>query len=423
MFRACTENQSNAPLVNQSAKNPLTTIETPHREHTPPYVETSPRVGDSILVASEKLDNKNVLACKAQEALFMANFYVELSDECIASTEDAPTFGETVSIRTAELFLAPSTSCLHQDNSNDYQSLEKKQDANYPDVLSSATTRIPVTSLLNTTAKSATPTHPPQSPIPQTPSSPPLNSDTLSANFSNDTFADLRRTTQSSSSSRCGTSNIEAMRVGQHHLQFDKELAMEHERCNAACWRFNDGANPNRGFSEDERRRLFWDILRPKRLYPPLVSSTTPSAHANCDVVVEAPFNCEYGHNIHIGQNVSIGRNCTILDACEVSIGDRCVLGPNVSIYTASLSTDPEIRARNMGSNQARPIIIEEDCWIGGGATILPGRTIRKGSTVGAGSVVTKVCSHARMRWIVPSSTNKIRTLRPTLSFAVTRHG
>ncbi|KAJ4143654.1 hypothetical protein NW765_000802 [Fusarium oxysporum] len=37
-----------------------------------------------------------------------------------------------------------------------------------------------------------------------------------------------------------------------------------------------------------------------------------------------------------------------------------------------------------------KPITIEQDCWIGGGAIILPGRTIGKGSTVGAGSIVTK---------------------------------
>jgi acetyltransferase-like isoleucine patch superfamily enzyme len=89
------------------------------------------------------------------------------------------------------------------------------------------------------------------------------------------------------------------------------------------------------------------------------------------------------------------------IHACEVSIGGRCVLGPNVSIYTVSVSTDPEIRARNMGLKQARPIVIEEDCWIGGGATIIPGRTIQKGSTVGAGSVVTKVCTQTRYAVIV----------------------
>lgn len=35
-------------------------------------------------------------------------------------------------------------------------------------------------------------------------------------------------------------------------------------------------------------------------------------------------------------------------------------------------------------------ITIEDDCWIGGSSILLPGVQIGRGSTVGAGSVVTK---------------------------------
>jgi acetyltransferase-like isoleucine patch superfamily enzyme len=109
------------------------------------------------------------------------------------------------------------------------------------------------------------------------------------------------------------------------------------------------------------------------------------------NVVVEAPFNCDYGYNISIGQDVAIGKNCTILDTCEVKIGDRCNIGPNVNIYTATLPVDPKRRLGSRGPNLGRKITIDSDCWIGGGVTILPGRTIGKGSTVGAGSIVTRV--------------------------------
>ncbi|KAG7113110.1 Nodulation protein L like [Verticillium longisporum] len=88
--------------------------------------------------------------------------------------------------------------------------------------------------------------------------------------------------------------------------------------------------------------------------------------------------------------NAIVGRNCTIIDTCEVKIGDNCHIGPNVSIYTATLPIDPKRRMGSKGPQLGRAITIEQDCWIGGGAIILPGRTIGKGSTVGAGSIVTK---------------------------------
>jgi len=36
------------------------------------------------------------------------------------------------------------------------------------------------------------------------------------------------------------------------------------------------------------------------------------------------------------------------------------------------------------------PVTIEEDCWLGTGAIVLPGVSIGRGSIIGAGAVVTK---------------------------------
>ncbi|KAI9738526.1 MAG: Maltose acetyltransferase [Claussenomyces sp. TS43310] len=185
----------------------------------------------------------------------------------------------------------------------------------------------------------------------------------------------------------------EQMLLGSHYYPFDRELVLERERCNAACWRFNSSTNPNNGVSPEERARLFRDILQPNihiNISPTEKSPVSPAGQVGNNVVVEAPFTCDYGYNIHIGQDVAIGKNCTILDTCEVAIGDRTVLGPNVNIYTATLPVDPKRRLGSRGPHLGHRIVIEEDCWIGGGVTILPGRTIRKGSTVGAGSIVTR---------------------------------
>ncbi|KAF7882682.1 uncharacterized protein EAF02_006045 [Botrytis sinoallii] len=184
----------------------------------------------------------------------------------------------------------------------------------------------------------------------------------------------------------------EEMLAGRHYFPFDKELVLERERCNTACWRFNNSTNPNNGVSPEERARQFRDILQPRDhvISPTQATPVTPVGKVGDNVVVEAPFTCDYGYNISIGQDVAIGKNCTILDTCEVKIGDRCNIGPNVNLYTATLHIDPKRRLGSRGPNLGRKIIIQEDCWIGGGVTILPGRTIGKGSTVGAGSIVTR---------------------------------
>jgi acetyltransferase-like isoleucine patch superfamily enzyme len=181
------------------------------------------------------------------------------------------------------------------------------------------------------------------------------------------------------------------MLAGRYYFPFDKELVLERERCSAACWRFNNCIYPNSMVTPEERSKLFRDILRPldQVVSPSEVSPLAPGDN----VVIEAPFRCDYGYNITIGQNVAIGKNCTILDTCDVVIGHRCNTGPNVNIYTATLLVDPCKRLGTRGPSLGRKVTIESDCWIGGGATILPGRTIGKCSTVGAGSIVTRVSS------------------------------
>jgi maltose O-acetyltransferase len=103
---------------------------------------------------------------------------------------------------------------------------------------------------------------------------------------------------------------------------------------------------------------------------------------------IEPPFYCDYGYNIKIGKHVFINYNCCILDGTLVKIGDNCMFGPNVQIYTA---THPlEYEARNSGQEFAKPISIGNNVWIGGNATICPGVTLGDNVVVGAGAVVTK---------------------------------
>ena len=103
------------------------------------------------------------------------------------------------------------------------------------------------------------------------------------------------------------------------------------------------------------------------------------------DVYIDIDFHCEYGKHIHIGNKVIINMNCTFVDNNIIEIGDNVLIASNVQIYTATHSTK-----EGFCRTYALPVKIEDHVWIGGGAIILPGVTIGKGSVIGAGSVVTR---------------------------------
>ncbi len=116
-------------------------------------------------------------------------------------------------------------------------------------------------------------------------------------------------------------------------------------------------------------------------------------------VWVDIDFHCEYGINIHTGNDVIINMNCTFVDNNRIDIGSNVLIASDVKMYTATHSTrvaertaTPEQREASGGFcvTLSRPIKIEDDVWIGGGAIILPGVTIGRGAVIGAGSVVVK---------------------------------
>lgn len=103
---------------------------------------------------------------------------------------------------------------------------------------------------------------------------------------------------------------------------------------------------------------------------------------------IEGPFFCDYGANIYIGDHVFFNFNCIILDTMPVTIGDHCMFGPGVQIYTP---LHPMSAAeRDTGLEYAKEVVIGKSVWVGGNVTILPGVHIGDGCVIGAGSVVTR---------------------------------
>ena len=101
-----------------------------------------------------------------------------------------------------------------------------------------------------------------------------------------------------------------------------------------------------------------------------------------------SPFTCDYGNNIVLGKNVFINSNCYFTDGAKITVGDNVFIGPSCGFYTANHPLDDE--TRKQGIEQALPILIGNNVWLGGNVIVLPGVKIGDGCVIGAGSVVTK---------------------------------
>jgi maltose O-acetyltransferase len=150
------------------------------------------------------------------------------------------------------------------------------------------------------------------------------------------------------------------MLAGELYRPGDPELVEARRRCRALLLRLRDG--------EDVLDELL--------------------GHRGAGAHIEAPFACDYGTNISLGEGAFVNFNAVFLDCAAITIGERAQIGPAVQLLAADHPLDPDARRR--GLENASPIDIGPDTWIGGGAIVLPGRSVGANSVIGAGSVVTK---------------------------------
>ena len=92
--------------------------------------------------------------------------------------------------------------------------------------------------------------------------------------------------------------------------------------------------------------------------------------------------------DVIIGSHTRIGLHNTIIG--PVTIGDHVNLAQGITVTALNHNfTDCHKRIDEQGV-ATKPVIIEDDVWIGTNAVILPGVTIGHHSVVAAGAVVTK---------------------------------
>lgn len=108
-----------------------------------------------------------------------------------------------------------------------------------------------------------------------------------------------------------------------------------------------------------------------------------------------------HGGDISIGDWCYIGEGARVWSSESVHIGNRVLISHNVNIFD-SLTHPLNARRRHaqfkaisqFGHPRSmdlseRPVILNNDVWIGANACVLRGVTIGEGAIVGAGSVVT----------------------------------
>ena len=92
--------------------------------------------------------------------------------------------------------------------------------------------------------------------------------------------------------------------------------------------------------------------------------------------------------DVIIGDHTRIGLHNTIIG--PVTIGHHVNLAQGITVTALNHNfDDPKKRIDEQGIS-TKPVVIEDDIWIGANAVILPGVTIGHHTVVAAGAVVTK---------------------------------
>jgi len=123
---------------------------------------------------------------------------------------------------------------------------------------------------------------------------------------------------------------------------------------------------------------------------------TDSSVHMYCFIT---------GNNIMIGNNTVINRQTYLDGRFPLKIGNNVNISHQVLIHT--LTHDPQAPDFR---GVAKPVVIEDDTWIGTRVIILPGVTIGRGAIIGAGAVVTKNVSEYAIAVGNPAREIKKRT-------------
>ena len=108
-----------------------------------------------------------------------------------------------------------------------------------------------------------------------------------------------------------------------------------------------------------------------------------------CGKKVNIEKGATFSAKASLGDYSGFGINARIHGAC--TIGKYVMMGTDVVIFSHNHAFDrTDVPMMQQGFQEERPVVIEDDVWIGDRVIILPGVHVGEGSILAAGAVVTK---------------------------------
>ena len=153
----------------------------------------------------------------------------------------------------------------------------------------------------------------------------------------------------------------EKMLKGVIYDSSDKQLVEMRKKSHRLCKQYNDT------FEDEEEKRS------------KLIAALLPGCKKG--LYLQGPIQFDYGVFTSYGENCYANFNLVILDCCEVTIGNNVFFGPNCTVATPihpMCADERRIRQKSDGTlfnyEYAKPITIEDDCWLASNVTVC-GRT------------------------------------------------
>ena len=116
----------------------------------------------------------------------------------------------------------------------------------------------------------------------------------------------------------------------------------------------------------------------------------------NKNLTVGANFICGRSPSISKKNSITIGNNFYMGNYCDLSsnliIGNNVLIGSKVSFVGGDHKIDNinDLLIKDSGRDNLKTTCIEDNVWIGTSSIILQGLTVKSGSVIAAGSVLTK---------------------------------